>query len=81
MKEINPDYIIPMHCTSFRAIMAVQRDCRKSSSCLPRGREWSSAASSDPLLMHWKPSSRSPRRKRLSKVHLRLHDRLDEKIG
>jgi 7,8-dihydropterin-6-yl-methyl-4-(beta-D-ribofuranosyl)aminobenzene 5'-phosphate synthase len=26
MKEINPDYIIPMHCTGFRTIMAVQRD-------------------------------------------------------
>jgi 7,8-dihydropterin-6-yl-methyl-4-(beta-D-ribofuranosyl)aminobenzene 5'-phosphate synthase len=26
MKEINPDYIIPMHCTGLRAIMAVQRD-------------------------------------------------------
>jgi 7,8-dihydropterin-6-yl-methyl-4-(beta-D-ribofuranosyl)aminobenzene 5'-phosphate synthase len=26
MKEINPDYILPMHCTGFRAIMAVQRD-------------------------------------------------------
>jgi 7,8-dihydropterin-6-yl-methyl-4-(beta-D-ribofuranosyl)aminobenzene 5'-phosphate synthase len=26
MKEINPDYLIPMHCTGFRAMMAVQRD-------------------------------------------------------
>ena len=26
MKEINPDYIIPMHCTGLRTIMAVQRE-------------------------------------------------------
>lgn len=26
MKEINPDYLIPMHCTGFRTIMAVQRE-------------------------------------------------------
>ena len=26
MKEINPDYLIPMHCTGFRAIMAIQRE-------------------------------------------------------
>ena len=25
MKEINPDYLIPMHCTGFRTIMAIQR--------------------------------------------------------
>src|ERR1700678_1208412 len=26
LKEINPDYVIPMHCTGFRAMMAVQRE-------------------------------------------------------
>ena len=26
MKEINPDYLIPMHCTGFRTIMAIQRE-------------------------------------------------------
>jgi 7,8-dihydropterin-6-yl-methyl-4-(beta-D-ribofuranosyl)aminobenzene 5'-phosphate synthase len=26
LKEINPDYLIPMHCTGFRAMMAVQRE-------------------------------------------------------
>jgi 7,8-dihydropterin-6-yl-methyl-4-(beta-D-ribofuranosyl)aminobenzene 5'-phosphate synthase len=26
MKEINPDYLIPMHCTGFRTLMAVQRE-------------------------------------------------------
>jgi 7,8-dihydropterin-6-yl-methyl-4-(beta-D-ribofuranosyl)aminobenzene 5'-phosphate synthase len=26
MKEINPDYLIPMHCTGFRTIMAVQQE-------------------------------------------------------
>jgi len=26
MKVINPDYLIPMHCTGFRTIMAVQRE-------------------------------------------------------
>jgi hypothetical protein len=25
MKEINPDYLIPMHCTGSRTIMAIQR--------------------------------------------------------
>ena len=25
LKEINPDYLIPMHCTGFRAMMAVQQ--------------------------------------------------------
>jgi 7,8-dihydropterin-6-yl-methyl-4-(beta-D-ribofuranosyl)aminobenzene 5'-phosphate synthase len=24
LKEINPDYLIPMHCTGFRTMMAVQ---------------------------------------------------------
>jgi 7,8-dihydropterin-6-yl-methyl-4-(beta-D-ribofuranosyl)aminobenzene 5'-phosphate synthase len=26
LKEINPDYLIPMHCTGFRTMMAVQRE-------------------------------------------------------
>jgi 7,8-dihydropterin-6-yl-methyl-4-(beta-D-ribofuranosyl)aminobenzene 5'-phosphate synthase len=26
MKQINPDYLIPMHCTGFRTLMAVQRE-------------------------------------------------------
>ena len=26
LKEINPDYLIPMHCTGFRAMMAVQQE-------------------------------------------------------
>ena len=26
MKEINPDYLIPMHCTGLRTIMAIQRE-------------------------------------------------------
>ncbi len=26
MKEINPDYLIPMHCTGFRTIVAIQRE-------------------------------------------------------
>jgi 7,8-dihydropterin-6-yl-methyl-4-(beta-D-ribofuranosyl)aminobenzene 5'-phosphate synthase len=26
MKAINPDYLIPMHCTGFRTIMAIQRE-------------------------------------------------------
>lgn len=26
MKEINPDYLIPMHCTGFRTLMAVQQE-------------------------------------------------------
>ena len=26
LKQINPDYLIPMHCTGFRAIMAVQQE-------------------------------------------------------
>ena len=26
LKEIDPDYLIPMHCTGFRTMMAVQRD-------------------------------------------------------
>jgi 7,8-dihydropterin-6-yl-methyl-4-(beta-D-ribofuranosyl)aminobenzene 5'-phosphate synthase len=26
MKKINPDYLIPMHCTGFRTIMAIQRE-------------------------------------------------------
>jgi 7,8-dihydropterin-6-yl-methyl-4-(beta-D-ribofuranosyl)aminobenzene 5'-phosphate synthase len=26
MKEINPDYLIPMHCTGFRTMMAVQQE-------------------------------------------------------
>ena len=26
LKEIDPDYLIPMHCTGFRAMMAVQRE-------------------------------------------------------
>jgi hypothetical protein len=25
LKEINPDYLIPMHCTGFRTMMAVQQ--------------------------------------------------------
>ncbi|MGA7921956.1 MAG: MBL fold metallo-hydrolase [Candidatus Acidiferrales bacterium] len=26
MKEINPDYLIPMHCTGFRTMMVIQRE-------------------------------------------------------
>jgi 7,8-dihydropterin-6-yl-methyl-4-(beta-D-ribofuranosyl)aminobenzene 5'-phosphate synthase len=26
MKEINPDYLIPMHCTGLRTIMSIQRE-------------------------------------------------------
>src|SRR5258708_257449 len=26
LKEIDPDYLIPMHCTGFRTMMAVQRE-------------------------------------------------------
>ncbi|MGH9514807.1 MAG: MBL fold metallo-hydrolase [Terriglobales bacterium] len=26
LKEINPDYLIPMHCTGFRTMMAIQRE-------------------------------------------------------
>jgi 7,8-dihydropterin-6-yl-methyl-4-(beta-D-ribofuranosyl)aminobenzene 5'-phosphate synthase len=26
MKEINPDYLIPMHCTGFRTMVAIQRE-------------------------------------------------------
>jgi 7,8-dihydropterin-6-yl-methyl-4-(beta-D-ribofuranosyl)aminobenzene 5'-phosphate synthase len=26
LKKINPDYLIPMHCTGFRTMMAVQRE-------------------------------------------------------
>jgi metal-dependent hydrolase (beta-lactamase superfamily II) len=26
MNEINPDYLIPMHCTGLRTIMAIQRE-------------------------------------------------------
>src|SRR5260370_1245452 len=28
LKEINPDYLIPMHCTGLRTMMAVQREMR-----------------------------------------------------
>jgi hypothetical protein len=30
MKEINPDYLIPMHCAGSRTIMAIQRQIRKA---------------------------------------------------
>jgi 7,8-dihydropterin-6-yl-methyl-4-(beta-D-ribofuranosyl)aminobenzene 5'-phosphate synthase len=26
LKEINPDCLIPMHCTGFRAMMAIERE-------------------------------------------------------
>jgi hypothetical protein len=26
LKEINPDYLIPMHCTGFRTMMAIERE-------------------------------------------------------
>jgi 7,8-dihydropterin-6-yl-methyl-4-(beta-D-ribofuranosyl)aminobenzene 5'-phosphate synthase len=26
LKQINPDYLIPMHCTGFRTMMAVQQE-------------------------------------------------------
>jgi hypothetical protein len=47
LKQINPDYLIPMHCTGFRNMMAVQQECHRSWLCLPRARAWSLVGSSD----------------------------------
>ena len=44
-KEIDPDYIIPAHCTGLNTIIAMHRRCRTSSSCHRRARAWSSGPS------------------------------------